>query len=277
MVPWLRSKEHEPHVDRPLNYISSESENDMAPWIRAKVRKLNDALPKYISSESEDDMTHLRRAHNYNRIENRWSEIDAVNRRRRLRKEFSKIKSIFESIIDGMPSGEKSYSLGESNHGEPFEPKLSDFYDDPERILKMMNPKTFAMIFKEKIHMLSDTQQPGAKEIAEDNITRMFETLGSLKISDYYFESLWKHISSDERTFEPFVIKITKILTDRWGYISMLQNSNVKEFLLSHPDLVKFHRMLKFCDENQWKEIEHRLLEAHLEERPKDDVVYKDA
>ncbi|KAI8460059.1 hypothetical protein BY996DRAFT_6748206 [Phakopsora pachyrhizi] len=35
--------------------------------------------------------------------------------------------------------------------------------------------------------------------------------------------------------------------------------------------------MLNFCDENKWKEIEYRFLEAHLEERFKDDVVYKDA
>ncbi|KAI8460064.1 hypothetical protein BY996DRAFT_3033670 [Phakopsora pachyrhizi] len=179
-------------------------------------------------------------------------------------------RPISESALDGMPRLRP-------NHNEPYSGEMSDFYNYPHRVFKMLGSDIFFRFFKEKIRTFSEIRGPDAKENEDDDITKMFKALGRLKIKFLDFKPLWNLISSDEGTFEHFVIKTTKILTDRWGYISIFQASNVKNFLLSHPDLLEFHRLLICCDKNQWKKIEYRFLEAHLEERSKGGVVYQDA
>ncbi|KAI8452917.1 hypothetical protein BY996DRAFT_3005061 [Phakopsora pachyrhizi] len=138
-----------------------------------------------------------------------------------------------------------------------------------------MKSERFIKYFIGKIHLFSGERKPGAREKKYDDIVKLFDALNRLKIPLEDFTSLGNSILSDEETLKLFAIKISKIITNKWGYTSIFQTSNVKEFLLNHPDLVRFHKLLTVCDENHWKKIVYTFLKAHLEERFNQDILYK--
>ncbi|CAH7670508.1 expressed protein [Phakopsora pachyrhizi] len=171
----------------------------------------------------------------------------------------------------------RSSSLSNSDYYEIFSAKLYNLKDYPDSSRWKTISESFIEYFINKIHSFSGKNEPDAKDMGGDDIIQMFEALNNQKIYVKHLKTLCNSILSDEETLKIFAIKIINIVINKWGYISVFQTSDIQRFLLFHPDLVKFRNLMFSCDKNQWKKIEQRFLEAHLEERLKDDLLYKDS
>ncbi|KAI8452779.1 hypothetical protein BY996DRAFT_7202187 [Phakopsora pachyrhizi] len=141
--------------------------------------------------------------------------------------------------------------------------------------LKRVSSEDFIEYFTAKIRLSFEDRKPGTKE-EYDGIARLFDALDRLEIPLEEFKSLGNSILSNNRNLNFLAIVVSKIITNEWGYTSIFQTSNIKEFLLNHPDLARLHRLMTVCDENHWKKIEYTFLRAHLEGRYYNDVLYND-